>query len=103
MQTRQVGQVLRAIDLDQRSGFPRRDRVCDASPERSPINEDVRDLSRRTHMNSYLSSEQTPHRSASTTSAHGEDDVVRNDVLAETLSQLSRDVASLKDTFSLLV
>ena len=58
-------------------------------------------------MNSYISSEQTPHRSApsgsSTTSAHTEDDVVRSDILGETLSQLSRDVASLKDTFSLLV
>ena len=58
-------------------------------------------------MNSYISSEQTLHRSApsgsSTTSAHTEDDVVRSDILGETLSQLSRDVASLKDTFSLLV
>jgi len=58
-------------------------------------------------VNSYISSEQTLHRSApsgsSTTSAHTEDDVVRSDILGETLSQLSRDVASLKDTFSLLV
>ena len=58
-------------------------------------------------MNSHLSSEQAPYRSApsgpSTTSVHTEDDVVRSDILGETLSQLSRDVASLKDTFSLLV
>jgi ElaB/YqjD/DUF883 family membrane-anchored ribosome-binding protein len=57
-------------------------------------------------MNSYLSPEQasrsTPSGS-STTSADPEDDVVRSDDLGETLSRLSRDVASLKDTFALLV
>jgi ElaB/YqjD/DUF883 family membrane-anchored ribosome-binding protein len=57
-------------------------------------------------MNSYLSPEQasrsTPSGS-STTSADPEDDVVRRDDLGETLSRLSREVASLKDTFALLV
>jgi ElaB/YqjD/DUF883 family membrane-anchored ribosome-binding protein len=57
-------------------------------------------------MNSYRSSEQasrcTPSGS-STTSADPEDDVVRSDDLGETLSRLSREVASLKDTFALLV
>jgi ElaB/YqjD/DUF883 family membrane-anchored ribosome-binding protein len=68
-------------------------------------------------MNSHLSSEQTPHRPtpSATTSAPfaradaddvRRDDVLRDDVLREdlgaTLSQLSRDVASLKDTFARL-
>jgi len=57
-------------------------------------------------MNSYLSPEQasrsTPSGS-STTSADPEDDVVRSNELGETLSRLSREVASLKDTFALLV
>ena len=56
-------------------------------------------------MNSYLSPEQasrsTPSGS-STTSADPEDDVVRSNELSETLSRLSREVASLKDTFALL-
>ena len=54
-------------------------------------------------MNSQLTPEQTPHHPApsapSTTSAN---DDVRRDGLGETLSQLSRDVASLKNTFALL-
>jgi ElaB/YqjD/DUF883 family membrane-anchored ribosome-binding protein len=56
-------------------------------------------------MNSYLSPEQASRSTQSgspTTSADPEDDVVRRDDLGETLSQLSRDVASLKDTFALL-
>ena len=57
-------------------------------------------------MNSYLPPEQasrsTPSGS-STTSADPEDDVVRSNELGETLSRLSREVASLKDTFALLV
>jgi ElaB/YqjD/DUF883 family membrane-anchored ribosome-binding protein len=57
-------------------------------------------------MNSHLSPEQTPRRptpSASTSSsAHSDDDDVRPDGFGETLSQLSRDVASLKETFALL-
>jgi ElaB/YqjD/DUF883 family membrane-anchored ribosome-binding protein len=56
-------------------------------------------------MNSQLPPEQTPHRPApsasSTTSASSDNDVQR-DGLGETLSQLSRDVASLKNTFALL-
>jgi ElaB/YqjD/DUF883 family membrane-anchored ribosome-binding protein len=57
-------------------------------------------------MNSYRSSEQTSRctpSGSSTTSADPEDDVVRSDDLGETLSRLSREVASLKDTFALLV
>ena len=57
-------------------------------------------------MNSHLSPEQTPHRPAPsgspTTSARSDADEVRRDDLGETLSQLSRDVASLKNTFALL-
>jgi ElaB/YqjD/DUF883 family membrane-anchored ribosome-binding protein len=57
-------------------------------------------------MNSQLPPEQTPHRPApsasSTTSASSDNDDVRRDGLGETLSQLSRDVASLKNTFALL-
>jgi ElaB/YqjD/DUF883 family membrane-anchored ribosome-binding protein len=57
-------------------------------------------------MNPSLSSEQTLHRPApsesSTTSAPSDADDVRRDGFGETLSQLSRDVASLKDTFALL-
>ena len=48
-------------------------------------------------MNSQLPPEQTP-----TTSASSDKDDVRRDGLGETLSQLSRDVASLKNTFALL-
>jgi len=58
-------------------------------------------------MNSYISPEQASHRPApsgsSTTSSHPETDVVQSDRLGETLSQLSREVASLKDTFALLM
>jgi ElaB/YqjD/DUF883 family membrane-anchored ribosome-binding protein len=57
-------------------------------------------------MNSYLSPEQASRSTlsgSSTTSADPEDPVVRRDDLGETLSRLSRDVASLKDTFALLV
>jgi ElaB/YqjD/DUF883 family membrane-anchored ribosome-binding protein len=59
-------------------------------------------------MNSYLSPEQTPLRPASsgpsTTSTHPEvDDDDRRDGLGETLNRLSREMASLKDTFALLV
>ena len=39
---------------------------------------------------------------SSTTSASSDNDDVRRDGLGETLSQLSRDVASLKNTFALL-
>jgi len=57
-------------------------------------------------MNSHLSPEQTPHRPAPsgspTTSARSDADEIRRDDLGETLSQLSRDVASLKNTFALL-
>jgi len=57
-------------------------------------------------MNSQLPPEQTPHRPApsasSTTSASSDTDDVRRDGLGETLSQPSRDVASLKNTFALL-
>ena len=57
-------------------------------------------------MNSYLSSEQTPNHSApsgtSATFARSDADDVLRDGLGETLSQLRRDVASLKDTFALL-
>jgi ElaB/YqjD/DUF883 family membrane-anchored ribosome-binding protein len=58
-------------------------------------------------MNSLVSSEQTsPHPAPSelslgSTSARSDDDI-RCDGFAETLSQLSREVASLKDTFALL-
>ena len=56
-------------------------------------------------MNSHLPPEQ-PDRStassSSTTSARSETDDIRRDGLGETLSQLSRDVASLKNTFALL-
>ena len=55
-------------------------------------------------MNSHLPPEQ-PDRStassSSTTSARSEADDIRRDGLGETLSQLRRDVASLKDTFAL--
>ena len=59
-------------------------------------------------MNSHLSPEQTPHRSApsgsslGSTSARPDADDIRRDGFAETLNQLSREVASLKDTFALL-
>src|SRR6516162_11437207 len=57
-------------------------------------------------MNSHLSPEQTPNRPAPsgspTTSARSDADEVRRDDLGETLSQLSRDMASLKNTFALL-
>ena len=57
-------------------------------------------------MNSHLSPEQTPHRPAPsgspTTSARSDADEIRRDDLGETLSQLSRDMASLKNTFALL-
>ena len=58
-------------------------------------------------MNSHLSPEQTPHRSASpgssfgSTSAPCDTDQLQRDGFGETLSQLRRDVASLKDTFAL--
>ena len=58
-------------------------------------------------MNSRLSSEQMAQRAAATgsslgsTSASSDGDHVRRDGFAETLSQLSRDVASLKNTFAL--
>ena len=56
-------------------------------------------------MNSHLPPEQ-PDRStassSSTTSARSEADDIRRDGLGETLSQLSRDVASLKNTVALL-
>src|SRR5262249_40615182 len=52
-------------------------------------------------------SEQTPLRPASSATAsapfaRSDTDEVQRDGLGETLSQLSRDVASLKDTFALL-
>ena len=57
-------------------------------------------------MSSHLSPEQTPRRpttsASSTTSARSDADDVRPDSFGEVLSQLSRDVASLKDTFALL-
>lgn len=58
-------------------------------------------------MNSHLSSEEISHRPApsATTSApfaRPDADDVRHDGLGETLSQLSRDVAGLKDSFTLL-
>lgn len=63
-------------------------------------------------MNSHLSSEQTSHRPTPSATASAPfarpdaDDVSREDVrredLGETLSQLSRDMASLKDTFARL-
>ena len=57
-------------------------------------------------MNSHLSPEQTPRRptssASSTTSARSDADDLRPDSFGETLTQLSRDVASLKDTFALL-
>ena len=58
-------------------------------------------------MNSHLPPEQTPHRptpsGASTTFAGSDADDVRPDGLGETLSQLSRDVAGLKDTLAQLL
>src|SRR5215470_4960889 len=57
-------------------------------------------------MNSHLPPEQTPNRptasGSSTNSARPEANDIRDDDLGETLSQLSRDVASLKNTFALL-
>jgi len=59
-------------------------------------------------MNSNVSSEQTSRRPApsepslGSTSARSDADDIRRDGFAETLSQLSREVASLKDTFALL-
>ena len=53
-------------------------------------------------MNSQPPPEQMPHGPASTTSASSDNDDVRRDGLGETLSQLSRDMASLKNTFALL-
>jgi ElaB/YqjD/DUF883 family membrane-anchored ribosome-binding protein len=58
-------------------------------------------------MNSHLSSEQTPHRpapsaTASAPFARPDADDVRREDLGETLSQLGRDMASLKDTFARL-
>jgi len=53
-------------------------------------------------MNSQPPPEQMPHGPASTTSASSDNDDVRRDGLGETLSQLSRDVASLKNTLALL-
>ena len=56
-------------------------------------------------MNSHLPPDQTPSRTAlpdPSTTVAGPGDEVRRDGLGETLSQLSRDVASLKDTFALL-
>ena len=55
----------------------------------------------RTHMNSHLPPEQTPHRPAPSGPPTTSDEIRRDD-LGETLSQLSRDVASLKNTFALL-
>jgi ElaB/YqjD/DUF883 family membrane-anchored ribosome-binding protein len=58
-------------------------------------------------MNSHLSSEQSSQRAAPTgsslgsTSTSSDGDHVRRDGFGETLSQLSRDVASLKNTFAL--
>jgi len=58
-------------------------------------------------MNSQVSSEQVSRRAAPlepslSTSAVFDADDVQRDGLGKTLSQLSRDVASLKDTFALL-
>jgi ElaB/YqjD/DUF883 family membrane-anchored ribosome-binding protein len=55
-------------------------------------------------MNSHLSSEQTPRPSSSASSSFARSDTgdVPRDDLGETLNQLRRDVASLKDTFALL-
>jgi ElaB/YqjD/DUF883 family membrane-anchored ribosome-binding protein len=59
-------------------------------------------------MNSHVSSEQTSPRPApsepslGSTSARSDADDIRRDGFAETLSQLTREVASLKDTFALL-
>jgi ElaB/YqjD/DUF883 family membrane-anchored ribosome-binding protein len=59
-------------------------------------------------MNSHLSSEQKAQRAAPSdssleaTSASSNGDHVRGDSFGETLSQLSREVASLKETFALL-
>ena len=58
-------------------------------------------------MNSQVSSEQMSRRAAPlepslSTSAVFDADDVQHDGLGKTLSQLSRDVASLKDTFALL-
>jgi hypothetical protein len=58
-------------------------------------------------MNSHLSSEQTAQRAAAagpslgSTSTSSDGDHVRRDGFGEILSQLSRDVASLKNTFAL--
>ena len=57
-------------------------------------------------MNSRLSPEQTPHRPApsgsslGSTSADCDADQLQRDGFGETLSQLRRDIASLKDTFA---
>ena len=57
-------------------------------------------------MNSHLSPEQTSYRpspsASSTSSVRSDADDIRPDSFGETLSQLSRDVASLKNTFALL-
>ena len=59
-------------------------------------------------MNSDVSSEQTSRRPApsepslGSTSPRSDFDDIRRDSFAETLSQLSREIASLKDTFALL-
>ena len=59
-------------------------------------------------MNSHVSSEQTSRRpvpsepSFGSTSPRSDVDDIRRDGFAETLSQLSREIASLKDTFALL-
>ena len=57
-------------------------------------------------MNSHLPPEQTANRptasGSSATSTRSEADDIRRDGLGEALSQLSRDVASLKNTFALL-
>jgi ElaB/YqjD/DUF883 family membrane-anchored ribosome-binding protein len=60
-------------------------------------------------MNSHVSSEQTSRRPApsepslgSTSARSDAADDIRRDGFAETLSQLSREIASLKDTFALL-
>jgi hypothetical protein len=56
-------------------------------------------------MDSHLSSEQSPHRPASSASpafARSDADDALPDGFGETLNQLRRDVASLKETFALL-
>src|SRR6516162_9408598 len=57
-------------------------------------------------MNSHLSPEQTSYRpspsASSTSSVRSDADDIRPDSFGETLSQLSRDVASLKNTVALL-